>query len=98
VVHAHPNWETGENPDSTYSPIDGWPPGGWSPNKKLRIDEQRINRVGDHCAADAKIVSRDGIADPIACLVKRWWNNRSAIPDRLFNRVDTYVHCADLTP
>ena len=44
VVHAHPNWETGENPDCTYSPIDGSPPGGWSPNKKLRIDNFRIAR------------------------------------------------------
>jgi hypothetical protein len=29
--------------------------------------------------------------------LRRWWNYRSAIPDRLFNRVDTYMHCADLT-
>ena len=36
--------KTGENPDCTYSPIDGSPSGGWSPNKKLRIDNFRIAR------------------------------------------------------
>jgi hypothetical protein len=58
---------------------------------------ERINRVRDHSASDAKVVFGNSIGDAIACLAKKW-DLRRAIPDGLLNRVDAQMHAADLTP
>jgi hypothetical protein len=68
-----------------------------SPDLAPRIpgDGQRVDRICNHNAADAKIVPRHCVSDPIARFVKRR-DDRCAISNDLLNRVYTQVHCADL--
>src|SRR5215471_5954754 len=56
---------------------------------------QRINRVRDHGAPDTKVIVGDSVGHAIACVIER--RNNMAIPERLLNRVDTYVNRADLS-
>jgi hypothetical protein len=57
---------------------------------------QWIDRIGNYCPPNAKVIFGDRIGDPIACLVKTW-GLRGAISDRLLDRVDPQMYRADLT-
>jgi hypothetical protein len=51
-------------------------------------NRQRIDRVGDHRTTDTKVIAGNRIGDTIAGVVNRK-GGRHAIPNSLFNRVDT---------
>jgi hypothetical protein len=57
---------------------------------------QWIDRIGNYCPPNAKVIFGDRIGDPIACLIKPY-GVRGAISDRLLNRVDPQMYRADLT-
>ena len=57
---------------------------------------QWIDRIGNHCPPDAKVIFGDRIGDPIARLIKPY-GVRGAISNRLLNRVDPQMYRADLT-
>jgi hypothetical protein len=54
---------------------------------RIARDLQWIDRIGNYCPPDAKVIFGDRIGDPISCLVKPY-GVRGAISDRLLNRVN----------
>jgi hypothetical protein len=62
---------------------------------RVARDLQWIDRDGDYCPPNAKVIFGDRIRDSIACLIKPYGVS-GAIPDRLLNRVDPQIHRAGL--
>lgn len=57
---------------------------------------QWIDRIGNYCPPNAKVIFGDRVGDPIACLIKPY-GLRGAISDCLLDRVDPLMYRADLT-